>query len=259
MNKSISIALVCLLWITIGSGQNKQDSDSLALKLQNPIAQLVIFPVNIDYDYGFDPNDGTRTTIKLEPVIPASLGEKWRMIVRVVAPFVAQSDIFIPNESETGLQDFTISTFFIPKKKGLSYGFGPVISLPTATNELLGTEKLSIGPTAVLINQANKTTFGVLVNQSWSIVGDSDRANVSAAALQPFFAQNFSRGWSILSAAEISHDWKNDLTNGRWFILGQKLVNFGRLPVQCAIGPGVPFGNGNSAEFGFRFRMTASL
>ncbi|MEM1337210.1 MAG: transporter [Bacteroidota bacterium] len=236
--------------------------DSLALKLQNPLAKLVVFPINIDYNYGFEPHDGSRVTVQLEPVIPAKLSENWRMIIRAVAPFVTQSDIVFDGESETGLRDFTISAFFVPtqwSRNGLSFGFGPVIALPTATNDFLGAEKWSLGPTAVLLKQANKFTAGVLVNQSWSVAGNSDRADVSTFLFQPFVSQVFNKGWSILGATEILQDWKNDSTNGTVYVLAQKLLNLGALPLQCAIGPAIPIGNGNTSDFGFRIRLTATL
>lgn len=242
--------------------QTDVSQDSLAVQLQNPLAKLVVFPVNIDYNYGFEPHNGSRVTVQLEPVIPAKLSANWRMIIRAVAPFVTQSDIVFDGENETGLRDFTLSAFFVPtqlSRNGLSFGFGPVVSLPTATNNFLGTEKWSVGPTAVLLKQANKFTAGILVNQSWSVAGNSDRDDVSTFLFQPFVSQVFNKGWSILGATEILLDWNNDTTNGTAYVLAQKLINLGELPLQCAVGPAIPMGNGNTSDFGFRIRLTATL
>lgn len=260
--KSTTTILIFACFFTNALAQTDASRDSLALKLQNPLAKLVVFPVNIDYNYGFEPHDGSRVTVQLEPVVPAKLSENWRMILRAVAPFVTQSDIVFNGESETGLRDFTLSAFFVPtqwSRNGLSFGFGPVISLPTATNDFLGTGKWSLGPTAVLLKQANKLTAGILVNQSWSVAGNSDRADVSTFLFQPFVSQVFNKGWSVLGATEILQDWENDTTNGTVFVLAQKLLNFGNLPLQCAVGPAIPVGNGNTSEFGFRIRLTATL
>jgi hypothetical protein len=50
----------------------------------------------------------------------------------------------LPGSNEFGLGDFTPTFFFSPKKPtagGLVWGIGPVFLLPTATDDLLGTEK----------------------------------------------------------------------------------------------------------------------
>ena len=62
------------------------------------------------------------------------------------------------------------SAFFTPSntKNGLTWGIGPVVLLPTTTNDLLGTNRFAIGPTAVILKQTNGWTYGALVNQLWS-------------------------------------------------------------------------------------------
>lgn len=256
--KMIRILLGTFAWVLTSfsmSGQNMSKDDSLALELQNPLAKLVVLPVNFDFDYGIEPHDGSRNTFQFEPVLPLSIGKKWDLVERLVATIVTQSDVIIEGENETALRDISLGSFFSPKIEGLTIGFGPLITFPTATNELLGSEKWSLGPSFLILKQANKTTLGLLVSQSWSIAGNSDRADVSSALLQPFFAQNFKKAYSFLMASEISQDWEGDFTNGTFMVFGQKLLNFGKLPIQFAAGPRIPFGNGNTTEWGFRIRL----
>ena len=52
----------------------------------------------------------------------------------------------------------------------------------------LGTEKWSAGPTAVVLKQTGKMTYGALWNQVWSFSGNTDRADVNQMFLQPFVA-----------------------------------------------------------------------
>lgn len=258
--KKCIFALITFAIFAISTkAQTNAALDSLALELQNPVANLIQLPINIDYTFGFEPFDGNQTLISIEPVVPATLSENWSLVLRLVAPFLTQSDVIFDGESETGLRDFNLSAFFVPKSKGLIVGFGPVIVLPTATDDLLGAGKWSLGPTLAALIQTKTTTAGVLLNQTWSVAGNSDRPETSTALVQPFFAQNFNKGWALQISAETVLDWENDSTNGKAFAVAQKLVNFGNLPIRFGAGPVVPFGNGNSADFGFRLALVASL
>jgi hypothetical protein len=69
--------------------------------------------------------------------------------------------------NESGLGDITASFFFSPKAPtagGWIWGAGPVLLLPTATEDLLGTEKWGIGPTGVVLKQTGPWTVGLLAN-----------------------------------------------------------------------------------------------
>src|SRR3546814_11239478 len=48
---------------------------------------------------------------------------------------------------------------------GLSWGVGPVLYLPTATEDTLGAEKWGAGPTAVALRQHGPWTYGILANR----------------------------------------------------------------------------------------------
>ncbi|MEM9079021.1 MAG: hypothetical protein AAGC43_18425 [Bacteroidota bacterium] len=257
--KSLSAVLFFLGAMISSTAQTDTKLDSLALELQNPVANLIQLPVNTDYTYGYDPFDGNQMLISVEPVVPMILSENWNVVFRLVAPFVTQSDVTSDGDSETGLRDFTLSAFFVPKSKGLIVGFGPIITLPTATENVLGAGKWSLGPTLATLIQTTSTTVGVLLNQSWSVTGNSNRADVSSTLVQPFFAQNFGKGWAVQVSAQTVLDWKNDSTNGKATPVAQKLVNFGKIPIRFGAGPVIPFGNGNLAEFGLRLAITASL
>jgi hypothetical protein len=122
-------------------------------------------------------------------------------------------------------------TFFLsPAKPGkLIWGFGPAIVLPTATSTVLGQGKLSFGPSAVALVQPGHWTFGVLVNNVFSVVGSSHRPSVNQMTLQYFITYNLKKGWNINSGPIIAANWHNkasgdaadgdDTTSGgRWTI-----------------------------------------
>src|SRR6185369_11945647 len=105
-------------------------------------------------------------------------------------------------EAAAGVGDVLASFFFSPSKSGLTWGIGPAISLPSTTIPTLGTEKWSAGPTAVVLKQTGKMTYGALWNQVWSFSGNTARADVSQMFFQPFFAYQAARTLTVTLQSE---------------------------------------------------------
>jgi hypothetical protein len=76
------------------------------------------------------------------------------------------------------LADIVFTAFFVPKSKGIMWGFGPVVELPTG-GSLRGTQKWSAGPSLVVLIQPGEWTMGGLINNAWSFAGDSERGDVT--------------------------------------------------------------------------------
>jgi len=221
-----------------------EDSAELAKKLSNPVASLISVPLqsNVDFKIGPD-DDGWRYQLNVQPVIPISIGEDWNVISRTIMPLVYQNDIFPGAGDQFGLGDITQSLFFSPKAPssfgGLVWGAGPVFLIPTATDELLGSEKFGIGPTAVVLKQAGPWTIGILANHIWSVAGDDDRADISSTFLQPFVAYTTKDAWTFTLNTESSYDWKGEQWSVPINAQVSKLVRFGKQPV--SIGAGVRY------------------
>lgn len=97
------------------------------------------------------------------------------------------------------------------------WGAGPSINLPTATSKLIGSGKLSFGPTAVGLVTPKPWVVGVLVRQLWSIAGPDGRTEVDQTLLQPFVNYNLPDGWYIASAPIITANW-NAAAGQRWSV-----------------------------------------
>ncbi|TRZ44320.1 transporter [Robertkochia solimangrovi] len=248
------IFFTMLLLATVAYGQS--EADELAKQLQNPVASLISVPFQGNYDWGFDPENGSRLTINVQPVYPMSLSEDWNLILRVIMPVISQTDVYGDSGNQFGLGDAVVSGFFSPKEPtagGLIWGVGPAILVPTATDELLGAEKWGVGPTAVALKQIGSNTVGVLVNHIWSVAGDDDRADVGSTFFQPFIAHNFSGGYALAVNTELTQNWEADATAGFINIVGSKVITIGGSQMaQLLFGPRIPYGGANNADFGIR-------
>jgi hypothetical protein len=89
--------------------------------------------------------------------------------------------------STFGLGDINHSIYFSPADSGpVIWGIGPSLTIPTATDKKIGTQKWSAGPAAVALAQPVPWVTGSLVRQLWSFAGDGDRQDVSQLLIQPF-------------------------------------------------------------------------
>ena len=143
MRALAALALAVALTTHTRAPSAQDNADELAKKLSNPVASLISVPMqyNIDFDIGSE--SGTKHYLNVQPVIPRDLSEHTKLITRVIMPVIYQDDVFGNSGDQFGLGDTTPSFFFSPNEPigGWIVGAGPVFLLPTATDELLGSEK----------------------------------------------------------------------------------------------------------------------
>jgi hypothetical protein len=233
----------------------------LAKKLANPIANLISIPFQNNTDYGIGPNQGSRNTLNFQPVIPITLGPKFNLITRMVLPIITQYNVFGQNTKQSGLGNALISAFFSPSTGGLIWGIGPVFMVPTASDPILGPNQFGVGPTAVALKQFNGFTVGALINQLWSVTGNTDSSKLSQFYVQPFFAYNWKSGAGFALSAEISQNWIASTTTATIIPAFSGITRFGRLPVSLQIGPRIPVSApaGMKPVFGFRAALVVIL
>ena len=251
-------------------------SQELAKQLQNPVAALISFPIQNNFDFKVGPDNGFRYTANIQPVVPINLSAKWLMISRTILPIVHQSDVFAPQIDDTdigadsgvyagsgeqnGLGDLTQSLFFSPKKPlpgGIIFGIGPAFLVPTSTDKYLGSGKWGIGPTTVALKQAGPWTVGMLFNYIASFAGQSAKSDVSSAFLQPFVSYTFKNTTAIGLNTESTFDFETSTWTSPINLTVGKLYRFGKQPVNLTIGAKYyATGPAGAPEWGLRFVTT---
>jgi hypothetical protein len=234
------------------------EAAELAKKLANPIASLISVPFQNNTFYGVGPYKGTVNTMNFQPVVPIKLNESLNLITRYIIPVMTQYDITGENTSQSGLSDATVSAFLSPSKthNGLTWGAGAAFLVPTATNQYLGLGKWGVGPTAVILKQANGFTYGALANQIWSFAGQADRSDVSQLFVQPFFTYNWKSGAGIGAVGSITQNWETKIFASSVALPVSGITKLGKQIVQLAVGPQIPISGPNRGDFGWRAQLT---
>jgi opacity protein-like surface antigen len=190
-----------------GRSAEPSEDEDLAKKSQNPIADLVSVPFQSNTNFNAGPFNRTQEVLNIQPVVPLHLNADWNLISRTIMPVISQPSPFF-NSNTNGIGDITQSFFLSPTHPGaLIWGVGPVFTIPSATDPILGQGKVLLGPTAVFLTTPGHWVIGVLLNNQWSVGGNPLRPNVNAFLAQPFVNYNMAHGWFLTSSPVVTADW----------------------------------------------------
>jgi hypothetical protein len=218
----------------------KASAGDLAKATQNPVASLISVPLaNVtDFNIGSFSRD-RNTVLQFQPVVPISLGENWNLITRTIGALSFQPDITQPHGGTFGFGDINPSFFLSPAQPGkLIWGVGPTFLIPTASDDVLGTGKFSIGPAIVALVQPGKWTLGALVNNLWSVAGSGSRPDVNSMTLQYFINYNLKKGYYLTFQPIITANW-NAPSGNVWLVpvgggIG-RIMRLGFQPVNVSV------------------------
>ena len=226
----------------------EQSQEDLAKQAQNPIANLISLPLQNNTNFGIGPDeDEVQNVLNIQPVYPFSLGDKWNVITRTIAPIIWQPDFYTKGEGRvTGLGDITFTAFLSPKDSGkLTWGVGPILLFPTATDgplggtseyggESLGSDKWGAGASFVGLMMPGQWVLGSLISNVWSFAGSGDQ-DINLFTWQYFINYNLPKGWYLTSAPIITANWEADSDNtwtvpfgggvGKLFTIGKQPIN----------------------------------
>jgi len=209
-------ALIALLIVGLAAAivGRSEETGELAKAAQNPIANMISLPFQYNASFDWGPEEGTLRTLNVQPVLPFSNG-KINFINRTIVPVVHQPELAPGQGSKFGLGDITYTVFLSPAApSAFTWGVGPVLNLPTATDDRLGVDAWSGGVGAVGLTMPGNWVVGALVQNLWSFAGDDD---VNQFLVQYFVNYNMAGGWYLTSAPIITANWEAD-SGQRWTV-----------------------------------------
>jgi len=203
-------------------------SNEQMTKSNNPLANLNSFNLQNYYSPKIQGTTEVGNSLLIRGVMVSG-----RQIIRATMPITT-----IPTAEgyRSGLGDFSI--FDIIKLTGDSakseFGVGPLIAVPTATSNSLGSGKWQIGGAAVIIHpMKGGNMIGALITYQTSIAGNENRTGTNLLVFQPVLTLNMGNGLYGRSAgATWTFDFQNNRTLipigigvGKIFKAGKTLVN----------------------------------
>lgn len=185
---------------------NGQETTDLAKESQNPVSNLISVPVKSSFTGGYAPDGRSSYVLLVQPVVPFRISQDWNLVVRPIFPIVTLP--FPVGDRTTGTGDIVVQAYFTPARtKKIIWAVGPVLALPSASSSILGSGKWALGPSVVLLAMPGRWVYGGLINNVWSVAGDSQRGSVKEAIFNPFVNYNLKKGWSVFVQSDVSANW----------------------------------------------------
>ena len=214
---------------------SEESTGELAKAAQNPIASLISVPIQSNNDFDWGPGGGWFSVNNVQPVVPFKLNDDWNVVTRTILPIITQPEVLPGQGRETGIGDTLFTAFFVPESSGeWTWGVGPAIQLPTASDSRLGRDEWAAGASFVALTMPGRWVVGGLVSNLWGI-STAPGNEINFFTLQPFVNYNLDRGWYLVSAPIITADWEASGGNrwtvplgggfGRVFAMGRQPVN----------------------------------
>ena len=231
----------------------EDETDELARAVQNPVASLISVPFQNNTNFNVGPREKTQNILNIQPVLPFELNEDWNLITRTILPVISQPAFTPMEDRENGLGDTVFTAFLSPKDSGRwIWGAGPVLLLPTSTDDRLGAGEWGAGPSAVALTMRGPWVVGSLFSNVWSFTDDKD---VNFFTWQYFVNYNLDDGWYLTSAPIITANWEAD-SDDTWTVpfgggVG-KVFRIGNQPMNVSA---AAYYNVEKPEFGADWQM----
>ena len=122
--------------------------------------------------------NGDANILRIMPLYTFSIFERWKLVnltIMTLADAPSGTPAFPGNpstEHATGLSDLLHASFVTPNGTNqFIWGAGVMLSIPTATDKALGSDKWTVGPAVRLTFRTEKWNFGMIAGQRWSVQG----------------------------------------------------------------------------------------
>lgn len=237
--RAVSIAITVALTVLVAAAQAQQAAapvqpqrpggQSLDQAANDPTASLMSVQIQNLYSGSYHKLEREDSnTILLRPAVPFKTGDL-NHIARATVPIVTGSP-----SGKTGLGDSVLFDLIVFNQSKGRWGVGPVMLLPTATNNVLGAEKWALGPALGFVLQEQGFIWGLFSQNLFSFAGNGNRDDVRLSILQPIVNVSLPDKWSVGSSEmNLTYDWeKGGLANLPLGLKVNKLHKIGSVPVQ---------------------------
>ena len=200
---------------------------------------MISLPFQNNTNLNIGPNDQMQNILNIQPVYPFELTDDLNFITRTIVPVISNPSILTgPDEGRVdGMGDILFTGFVSPKDSGdVTWGVGPAIMFPSATDDALGQDTWAAGLSAVVLVMPGKWVVGSLFSNIWSVGGGD--ADINLFTWQYFINYNFSDGWYATSAPIITANWEAD-SDHKWTVpfgggVG-KIFKIGKQPINAQL------------------------
>ena len=200
------------------SGAVKPSADEIAASLANPNTPLASLNLKIQYRQfeGDLPGADDETGIGLifQPGLPFPLEGGAKILFRPAIPIQIDQPVFDAADgefnSESGIGDIGYDLAYAPKSEaGHMLAYGIVGSIPTATEDSLGSDRWTLGPEFLIGKVTRNYLLGGLLTHQWDIAGSGD-ADISLSSVNLFYVFLPGGGWNVGTAPVMSYDHENE-------------------------------------------------
>jgi hypothetical protein len=201
---------------TAAGAAAKPSAEEIAAKLANPNTPLASLTTKLQYRSfegglsGADGRDGT--TLLLQPSFPFALKNGDLILFRPAIPILLDQPVVEADGfgSASGLGDIAFDLAYArTTDSGILIAGGIISSLPTATDDALGTDRWTLGPEFLIGRITKKHVLGFFPNHQWDIGGSGSR-DVSLTTIQAFYTYLPGGGWNLGTAPIMSYDHISD-------------------------------------------------
>lgn len=191
---------VCLLVGALGASTTAlgETNEDAAAQANNPLANFRAFNVHNYY------------VPELSELDDQNANSFWLRYAQPVGNWLVRASLptlRVPtgmSETKSGLGDLNVfaARLIDTGNPAVSFGVGPNLTFPTATEDETGADKWQAGLAAVYFNATSKRVqWGGLVTWQTDYAGDDDRADTEVLALQPFYLLQLGEGKYVRSTA----------------------------------------------------------
>jgi hypothetical protein len=231
-----ALATIAALFAVEASAE--MSPEELAKATQNPVADLISLPFQNNINFGVGPKDNVQNILNVQPVIPIDVGDRFNIITRTILPIVSNPTIEPGDNRKSGLGDTTFTAFLSPQgeRNDLTWGIGPIINIPTATDNQLGNKRWALGPSVVAIATPGDWVVGALISNLWDVGGNGNN-DTNLFTFQPIINYNLP-SFYLTATPVVTANWENS-SDDTWTVpvgggIG-KVWKFGGPPINTQI------------------------